>query len=71
MKMQINLDKNDGALVFRQSGEVEVTLPKMNTNDPLPKHLWPLVVLIDRLRDRDFIKNSWEDLTEKMRNQSE
>jgi hypothetical protein len=56
----------DGALVFRQSGTVDLILPEMAAGQPIPSHLCLLGALAAKLKDPVFVNAALENLYDKM-----
>lgn len=57
----VSLEKNDGAIVFREDG-VEMLLPDINQDLPLPKHLVPLMALAMILGNEPKLQAAIDDM---------
>ena len=52
----------DAALIFREDGRIEVSLPHIETEGPVPDHLFIALALCQGLSDEAFVHQLKEQL---------
>lgn len=57
---KLELTVGSGAILFTEENGVEIIIPKLDNEEPLPKHLWPLFAIAGKLHDKKFLEEAWE-----------